>query len=67
MSRKQAEIYAYILSGIWMILKLLTFIITPLLNPLRWVLHILLLAACFFFGLSLYLAPKSRTSKKRHS
>lgn len=67
MSRKQAEIYAYMLSGIWMILKLLTFIITPLLNPLRWVLHILLPAACCFFALSLYLAPKSRKSKQRRS
>lgn len=65
MSRRQAEIYAYILSGIWMIMKLLTFIITSLLNPLRWVLHILLFAACVFFVLSLFLPRKSKAYKKR--
>ena len=64
MTRTQAEQTACILTGIWMIFKLLTFIITPLLNMMRWPLRLILLAAVCFWIYFIYLDYTYQMSKR---
>ncbi len=64
MKRSQAEETACILTGIWMALKLLTFIITPLLNMMRWPLRLILLAALCFWLYFIFLDYTYQMSKR---
>ena len=67
MNRKQAELYAYLLFGLWLGLKLLTFIITPLLALLRWPLHIIFIAAAAMYAHYLYLDAQKKKQKTKAS
>ena len=64
MNRKQAELYAYLLFALWLGLKLLTFIITPLLAVLRWPLHIIFIAACILYAQFLYLDALKKKNRR---
>lgn len=67
MKRSQAETYACIALGMWLVLKLLTFVFTPLLNILRCPLHLLFLASCGLWLYFLYLHSLYQAKKRGRS
>ena len=58
---------ACIALGMWLVLKLLTFVFTPLPNILRWPLHLLFLASCALWIYFLYLHSLYQAKKRGRS
>jgi hypothetical protein len=63
MRPSQIEKYAVLLTGIWAVLKILTFLIPPLLRWSRIPLHILFLFAACFCLLSIFAEREKKRRK----
>jgi hypothetical protein len=60
-----ADQIAFILLCTWLCLKILTMFVTSLLQPLRWLLHILFILLVIAWALVLLTAPPKKQTKKK--